>query len=55
MFRFSVKDDIDLLICVAAVNPYTGNSNNKWSEIAEDFKDTHPGVSIDGRRCRERT
>jgi hypothetical protein len=55
LFRFSDKDDIDLLICVAAVNPYTGNSNNKWSEIAEDFMDIHPDLSVDGKRCWERT
>ncbi|XP_061196548.1 uncharacterized protein LOC133204818 [Saccostrea echinata] len=55
MFRFSVKHDIDLLICVTAVNPYAGDAANKWSEIAESFMEIYDGVAIDGRRCRERT
>ena len=51
MFSFSVKHDIDLLICVTAVNPFAGDASNKWCEIAE----SNEGAAIDGRRCRERT
>lgn len=32
---FSMKDVFDLLKDVAAVNPLSGDSANKWVEIAE--------------------
>ena len=55
MFRFSVKHDIDLLICVTAFNRVAGDASNKLCEIAENFMEIYEGVAIDGRRCRERT
>ena len=55
MFRFSVKHDIDLLICLTAVNPFAGDASNKWCEIAENFMEIYEGVAIDGSRCRWRT
>ncbi|XP_062580715.1 uncharacterized protein LOC134242626 [Saccostrea cucullata] len=55
MFRFSMKDDIELLKEVSSVNPFSGDSVNKWAEIAENFMMAHEGVALDGRRCRERT
>ena len=55
MFRFSIKHDTDLLICVTIVNPFAGDASNKRCEIAESFMEIYEGVAIDGRRCRDWT
>lgn len=55
MFKFSMKDDIDLLKELSAINPFSGDRSNKWAEIAENFMISHKGISLDRRRCRERT
>ncbi|XP_062600495.1 uncharacterized protein LOC134262119 [Saccostrea cucullata] len=54
-FRFFMKDDIDLLKEVLSVNPFSGDSVNKWAEIAENFMMVHQEKALDGRRCQERT
>lgn len=53
MFRFSMKDDIDLLKEVSAINPFSGDGSNKWAEIAKKILISHDGISLDRRRCRE--
>lgn len=55
-FRFSVRNDIDLLKLVVEQNPYGaphGGRLHKWQAIADTLRDS--GIDIDFRRARDRT
>ena len=55
-FRFSVRNDIDLLKLVLQHNPYGaphGGRLHKWQNIANTLRES--GIDIDFRRARDRT